>query len=203
LKDTILYKMISSSSLAIIVITFAASFLIPSSQAAATFKVAKGDYGCWKNQCWTWCQGGNGWCYTPLDCDGYDIRGNASTCSEMVYCQTPEVCHLNSDDENEDEETSTTTTTTTTTTSAPATSTFIVSKGDYGCWKNQCWTWCQGGNGWCYTSRDCDGYDIRGNKSTCSEKVKCQKPKVCYLNPAVGDDETTTTISSNDNFLDN
>lgn len=49
---------------------------------------AKGDFGCGQNgQCWTWCDGGAGWCYTGFGCK---FKGE---CDANAECQLPRVCN--------------------------------------------------------------------------------------------------------------
>jgi hypothetical protein len=49
---------------------------------------AMGDFGCGSGgQCWTWCDGGAGWCYTGFSCN---FKGD---CDSNAACRLPRVCN--------------------------------------------------------------------------------------------------------------
>ena len=45
-------------------------------------------YGCGKHgECWTWCDNGDGWCYTGESCS------TTTDCNANAACKAPRVCH--------------------------------------------------------------------------------------------------------------
>ena len=49
----------------------------------------------------------------------------------------------------------------------------------FGCGQNgDCWTWCDGGKGWCYTGQSCTNFG-QGQTGQCNPDLECKSPRVC------------------------